>query len=278
MQQSKKPWRAFAINIAIPVALIIIIGFIGGFLYGFLATLIFLLFKLYQGRTGLYSAIGKIVYSKGSISDGVKWFERAYKTGKSSPRIILSYAYLLLKQGRIDEAEVILNKLLAMELPLDDQMFVKANLALIVWKRGDIDGAIAMLEEVCANVKHTITYGSLGYMLILKGELDKALEFNLEAYDYNSSNTVIQDNLGQNYYMLGDYDKAEEIYLKFIPSNPTFPEAYYNYGLVLLARGLPEKALEYMKKALNYEFSYLSAVTREEIQSKIEEVSRKLKE
>ena len=102
--------------------------------------------------------------------------------------------------------------------------------------------------------------------------MDKALKFNQEAYEYNDSNSIIMDNLGQAYYLNGDYSKAAEIYEKLMAANPTFPEAYYNYGLVLLAMGKKEEALEMMKKALNYDFTYLSTVTKENVEEKIREV------
>ena len=68
-----------------------------------------------------------------------------------------------------------------------------------------------MLEEIIKTYETTTVYGSLGYLLILKGNLENALQFNLKAYEYNPSDKIIQDNLGQNYYLLGQYEKAKDI-------------------------------------------------------------------
>jgi len=132
-----------------------------------------------------------------------------------------------------------------------------------------------MLEEVFATYKTTTVYGSLGYLMLLKGDLEKALAFNQEAYEYNDNNSVIVDNLALNYYLLGELDKAEEIYEKLMTKNPTYPEAYYNYGLTLEAKNKIDKALEVMEKALDFKFSFLSNVSREEVENKIQELKAK---
>jgi tetratricopeptide (TPR) repeat protein len=157
-------------------------------------------------------------------------------------------------------------------LSADDKMNVKSNMALVLWKKGQIDDALNMLKEVFENYKTTTIYGSLGFLLILKGDLDKALEFNLEAYEYNDSNAVILDNLGQTYYLMGEYDKSKEIYKKLVSSNPSFPEPYFNYGLVMKQKGNVERALELMNQALTYRFSFLSTVSKEEIEAEIEKL------
>jgi tetratricopeptide (TPR) repeat protein len=152
-------------------------------------------------------------------------------------------------------------------------MLLKSNIALVQWKKGQLDDAVATLEEVFAGFKNTAVYGSLGYLLILKGDLEKALEFNREAYDYNNQNAVIVDNLGQNYYLMGEYDSAGEVYEKLLAGKPDFPEPYYNYGLVLAATGCRERALELFRKALEQKFSFLSAITREEVEHAIRKLS-----
>ena len=96
----------------------------------------------------------------------------------------------------------------------------------------------------------------------------------MEAYDYNDCSAVIQDNLGQNYYLLGQYDKAEEIYEKTLASNPSFPEAYYNYSLVLAKKGKLDKALELAQKSLDYQFTAIGTITKEAVILKIDELKR----
>ena len=81
-------------------------------------------------------------------------------------------------------------------------------------KLGEADTAVEMLEEVYAKYRNSRLYETMGYILLEKGDLNKALEFNLEALDYDDENPIILDNLGQTYYRLGQKEKAKEYFEK----------------------------------------------------------------
>ncbi len=150
-------------------------------------------------------------------------------------------------------------------LTKEQRLSLKSSYALVFWKRGEIDTAIEMLEEVVEQAPSTNTYGSLGYMYAYNGNLSTALDFNQKAYDYNSTNAIIVDNLAYTYYKLGEYAKAKEYYEKLMELNPTFPEAFFGYGTLLVEMGEKDKGLELVQKALSAKFSFLSMVDRQEI-------------
>lgn len=235
----------------------------------------YILCGLYRLRGTIYTIIGNWTYSKGNIDNAIRWFKKAYNIKNRKPNTVVSYAYLLLKSGDTEESEKILTSLINTNIGNDNKMLAKSNLALVLWKKDRLDDAIAMLEEVLESYKTSTVYGSLGYLYIAKGDLDKALAFNQEAYEYNSYNKIILDNLGQTYYLRGEYDKAEEIYDKLMLTNPTFPEAYYNHALLLDKTGKTEKAVESLNKALTFKTTFLSTVTGEEIEEKIKDLSAK---
>lgn len=260
------------INLILPLAVIVIAWKVSIWL-GIVALLLYFAVQLYFARPTLFNLIGSRKYTLGQIEDALKWFKKAYDTKKAGTRISVSYAYLLLKNAEPAKSEEVLQQVLNSKPKAEDLPYTKSIMALVLWKKGELDAATDMLIDVMQTYKTTSVYGSLGYMLILKGDLEKALQFNLEAYDYNSSDKVILDNLGQNYYLLGMYDKSKEIYEALIEKSPTFPEAWFNYGLLLEKLGEPERALENMKKALDYKFSYLCSIRREDIEAKIREAS-----
>lgn len=267
-----KTFKKALISFIIPV-IVIIVAFTRSIWLGFTAILLYLAVLLYVKRVLLYTLMGSRNYSLGKTEQALKWLKRAHETKKSSARPSVSYAYILLKSGDSVKSEEILQKLLKDNPSNQDTPYIKSNLALVLWKKGELDAAIGMLEDLMKTYKTTTVYGSLGYLYILKGDLEKALQFNLEAKDYNSVDKVILDNLGQNYYLLGSYDKAKEIYEPLITQTPGFPEPYYNYALVLEKLGEPESAFEMAKKALNYKFTYLSSISRDEVESKIQQLS-----
>lgn len=239
---------------------------------GIAAIIVYIGFWIFIKRAFIYEYRGRFLYTKNDLNKAFKYFEKAYNADGCSKGFKILYGYLLLKQGEIERSEKILNGLIKSDITQSEEMQIKSNLALVLWKKGRIDESVEMLEKVYEQYKNTSVYGSLGYMYILKGDIEKALEFNKEAYEYNDTDNIILDNIGQTYYLSQEYDKAKEIYEKLIPKEPTFPEAYYNYGLVLLKLDMKNNALEQFKKALNYKFSFVSTITKEEIEQKIKEL------
>lgn len=252
--------------------IIIVYEFTANALVGLALLLIYVAILMYIGRAGLFAFIGNLRYSKGLLDESLAWFKRSFETKKASPRTITSYGYILLKTGHPEEAEQVLDSLLQKKPGKEDELYIKSNLALVYWKTGRLDEAVSTLEAVIAEYKTTTIYGSLGYLLLSKGDLDRALEFNLEAYDYNNTNAIILDNLAQNYFLKGMYNESLEIHEKLLAQNPSFPEAFYNYALLFIELGQKDKALEMLKKAQNAKFSYLSDITPEMVSAKLAEV------
>ncbi len=212
-------------------------------------------------------------YASGDNTGVLNWLERAYKTGAAKSNVVTTYGYMLLKSGKLEEAMKIFEEHMRSPKISNNELYdVQANYALGLWKQGKLDEAITLLEKVISKYKNTNIYGSLGYLYNLKGDLEKALSFNLEALDYNSSGAVIVDNLGQTYFLLGDQDKAIETFKKLMELNPKFPEAYYDYALVLDKQGDTEKSIEMLKKAQEFKTNYLSVIAKEDIDSKLTEL------
>lgn len=253
--------------------IIIIAGFMFSKTVGIIAVLVYLILIYFYMRPQIYRLKGSKCYSDDNIKDAIMWFEKSYKTGRSGTGTAVSLAYLMLKDGDIEGSEKLFKKIYETKTTEDDyRKIIKGNVALIKWKKGDIDGAIEMLENLMADFKTTNIYGSLGYLYIAKGDYEKALEFNLEAKDYNNTNSIILDNLGETYYCLERYDEAEETYKKLMESNPKFPEAYYHYGLVLDKLDRKEEALRCLQKAASYKTNFLSTVSGEQINAKLNEL------
>ena len=233
---------------------------------------------LFIQRGNLASAIGRFIYQTGKTERGLKWYARGYKIGGMSFENKLLYAYLTLKEGDIDEAGKMFALLSMESLKPQQRLNLKASYALVFWKRKEIDDAIEMLEEVMLKAPSTSTYGSLGFMYAYSGKLTRALEFNLEAYEYNNANAIIVDNLAYTYFKMGELEKAREYYEKLIELNPNFPEAYFDYGRLLIQIGEHENGLEMVRKALSTNFSFLSMLTRIDIIEFLEKFEEKTDE
>lgn len=244
-------------------------GIFGGL--GAFVLVIALIMFLY--RNSIRVVIAQMTFDK-DHEKGFMWFEKAYKTGKMKTHHALFYAYLLLRDGRLDKSEKMINDILVERRPdlsRQDYLNAKLNRALIKWKASDIDTAIEMVREIYdENFRTTAVYGVLGYLYMEKGEYQKAMEINQEAVEYNSDDNIIMDNYALNFLHLGDVKRSEELYLSLLEKNPDFIEPYYNYGTLLEGRGDKDMAREYYNKALTYKEKFLSTVSHEEIRNRLD--------
>jgi len=213
-------------------------------------------------------------FSRNKIVEANKYFDRMNRCFYTQAKLKISYVYFLLLQGDLDKAEKLVKLILKEKINASDKRDLNLNYSLVMWKKDDLDKAIEILKKDFANNKNTIVYQNLGYFLILKGDYNAALEFNLEALDYNSSNSGIMDNLAQTYYYLGQYNKAIEIFNEVISKNPTFATPYYYYALALIKKDKKEKALEILKKGLECKFTALSITRKEDLEAKISELEK----
>ncbi len=259
-------------------AMVIILTIVGnsafGFLGGVLGFIAGLLIIVLANKPLVLFMTGQREYTKGNHEKAYKLMQKAYSTTKLSPQNSLTYAYLMIRDGMLSESEALINKVTYLnkrDLTNGDLLLANINKSLILWKKGELGEAIALLEEMYdKNLRSTTLYGTLGYFYILSNELGKAIEFNKEGYEYNSDNMIIIDNLGACYILNSEFEKAEEIYQKLFKQNPQFIEPYYNYGTLLEKKGMFDEAKEYYKKALSFPEKYLSTVTHKDIRSSIE--------
>ena len=216
-------------------------------------------------RGEICASIATLIYARGRSRAWKVWYKAADFLGGMRFNSKLRYAYLLLKDGDIEIANKKFVLLSMQKLTDERRMRVKAAYALVFWKQGNVSTAIEMLEDVVEKAPNTAVYGSLGYMYVYNNNLTAALEFNQKAYEYNCDDAIILDNLAYTFFKAGEYSKAREFYERLIGMNPSFPEAYYGYACLLAELGDNERAAGMARRALNAEFSFLSMVTRREI-------------
>ncbi|MGB4589158.1 MAG: tetratricopeptide repeat protein [Clostridiaceae bacterium] len=237
---------------------------------------IYLGYMIYKNIPTILASKGSRAYNKGDKENALKYFEKAVKHKQSKPYIKSSYGYLLLREGRVEEAEPYLIE--ASEYQAKDSRFhfnSILNLAILNWKKGDIDKGIKLVEDIKEQYKNTIMYEILGYLYISKGDYKKALEFNQEAYDFNPDDNVIGDNLAQSHFFLGEYDQAEKIY-DVIIDFVKFPEAFYYYGIIQWKKGNYVKAYDAFEHSLTMKNSFLSNVKKEDVELKFNQLKEEL--
>ena len=220
----------------------------------------------------IFNSLAGDAYKKGDPGKAIKRLEAALKLNPSNYAVRGSFALLLLKLGRTDEAEAEIDKALSQADIADIRNQLAVTKSLVLWKKGRLDEAISMLENLIQKYKTSNVYGTLGFFYIERGDLDKALSFNLEAYEYNNTSTVILDNLGCTRLLRGEYEEARKIYQELIKMKPNFPEAFYNYARVLAHFHDFDEAIYMCRTALLLNFWNTNTVTREEVENYLKEL------
>lgn len=248
----------------------------GVILYGFAQmyatgmVILGILYFAWSRRSAVYIIMANLSFRQGGLPAALNWFRRAHKTKTMDYRTEVTYGFLLLKSGAVDEGERVLSALigrLIKDRRTNELSLARSYHALASWKKGDLRGAIDNLRELLAGgYRTTALYGSLGYFLIEQGQLPAALELNLEAREFNGDDKVILDNLGCTYLLMNELDRAEEVYSKLMDLQPHFPEAWYNFGKLHLARGRRDEARQAFARALELPFNALSTVTKAEVE------------
>jgi len=99
-----------------------------------------------------------------------------------------------------------------------------------------------------------------GVQLEQVGRLDDAITETEEALRLNPELVKAHINLLILYGRMGNWEKAEEHYQAAVKLNPAqFPDAYYNYGIILIEEGKLGEAEEAFRKALAIDPSYHAA-------------------
>jgi tetratricopeptide (TPR) repeat protein len=220
----------------------------------------------------IFNNLATRAYHSGDHEKALKRLETALKLGPKNYSIRGAYAWLLLKLGHTEEADVQIDQALSEAAREDIKSPLCVTKALVHWKKGEIDQAITLMEKVIENYKNSNVYGTLGVLYLEKGDLDRALSFNLEAYDFNNTNAVILDNLGCTRLLRGEYEEAREIYEQLMKLRPSFPEAFYNYARVLAHFGELDQALYMCRTALTLSFWNTSTITKEQVENTLKEL------
>ena len=181
------------------------------------------------------------------------------------------YALLLMRIGEFKEAEKVLNTIiLDRKIPQKEKISAKTYRAMAYHKQGRTAEAQEEMTELFEKAKSTVVYGLLGYLKQLDGS--SALDFCLEAYDYNSDDRDICDNLLVAYIRADELEKADEIAEDLRQKYPQFVEGFYHSALLEMKKGNKEKAAEFLKRIKDCRRSMLTTVTIEDIQKLKEEI------
>ena len=249
-------------------------------------------YKLHSEGNKLFDA-DKYEEGRKKHAEALKYYDEAYQMGVSNVNILMAYGILLLRDGQFEKAkEVFLKVHYTPGLSPQYRFQLRINYSVCLWKLGKIDEAISTIRRAATDGKTTSIYTTLGLFLIEKaeqtGDFEEAIAFNNEAYEYDDEDAVILDNMGQLHYVIsaalcrkGDSEKAAEekklaveYFVRAHKIRPKQTTTLYYLGRLHHENGDDEKARPYLEKALEGNFSCISPVSREMVESLLGELSK----
>ncbi|MEG2207746.1 MAG: tetratricopeptide repeat protein [Clostridia bacterium] len=209
-------------------------------------------------------------FGKGDIEGAMQLYKEAMDEGLKDARYLLSYSILLIRAGKFEDARTLLVKM--QKYPMNDesrrQLFV--NYASVVYKMGELDKGIELLERLHQKQQSGLVYETLGYLYVEAGDYEKALAYNTAACEYDDEDSIVLDNLGQTYYRLGgDKAKAKAYFEKALAVKATQIDTLYFLSQYDIEAGDKDAAREKLEVALKGRFSPLNYATKAMVEAEL---------
>lgn len=161
---------------------------------------------------------------------------------------LLRQALTLHQTGKLDEARMLYERILAMD---DRHVGALSNLGIILLQRGDRERGIELMRRSLAiNPSQPVIADALGTVFQSANRLDEALASYDRALALRPDYAEAHYNRGNTLQRLNRLDEAVASYDRALALRPTFFEAHGNRGLALDNLGRLEEALASYDRAL----------------------------
>lgn len=259
-------------NLLIPAAIILITIFYSPQV-GSILMIGYIAYVVVANLSSVYAWLAVRKYHKADLAGAEKWFGKAAESKKAGGTTLLSYALVLLKTGKFDEAERVVDRAAELELNDYNSKVVVSMRGLLEWKQGDPRAAAAELGELAEDFENTTLFGCLGSLYLAEGMNDAAWDHNQKAYEFNDSDPKICDNMARTHYLRGDVETAEDMWRSLTDRDVPRMEPYLNLALLLEERADDEDACKMAEAAHRFSYSHLSYFSEEEVNAAFERLA-----
>ncbi len=220
-----------------------------------------------------------ILHQRGKEAEARAEYEQLYAKGQIFASYLLPYCVLLIREGGeenyVKVKEILKKAEKAPDLDTQRRQELIMDYAVAQYKLGELDKAVQLLEASHRKTPCGYTYQALGFLYIEAGDAQKALDYNLEALDYDDEDSVVLDNLGQVYYrLLNDRKKAREYFDRAIAIKKNQIDTLYFLSRYDLEAGNTAAALEKLRLAAAGKFSPLNYVTKAQVTEEIQRLEQ----
>ena len=212
-------------------------------------------------------------HQKGDTTSATAVYNELYSQNYIRCSYILPWSVLLLRTGGEENWKKVKEMLAkAQKAPdINDQNRAELilNFAIAEYKLGNLDKAVELLERVHQKSPSGDTYGALGCLYIEQGNLEKAMEINNAALEY--------DDEGQTYYrLLNDEEAALPYFKKAHEIKPSQIDTLWFLSRYDVKEGKVSDAIEKLETALGGRFSPLNTVTKAKIEEELASLKKQV--
>lgn len=204
----------------------------------------------------------------GDTKGAMELYKEAVAEGLQDIRHLLTYSAQLIRGGDYATARSLLVRIQKTPMAPEYRRQLFVNYSCCVYKMGEIEKGIELLERQHAKQPSGLVYETLGYLYVEAGDLEKALAYNAEAIDYDDEDSIVLDNMGQTYYRLAnDKEKAREYFERALKIKPGQIDTLYFLAQYDIEEGNKAAAKEKLEKALEGRFSPLNYASRDKVEA-----------
>ena len=223
-----------------------------------------------QDNAELYNNIALCYANLGDYEKAEKHYLKAQHLNPKLPQVYINLADIYYRKKDMGSGIELVSRGLS-EIP--DNLVLRHYLARFYMEDARLDLAIDELEYILDRQPENYdVYYDLGRVHFELGNYECAIENFENVLQYKSENPWIYYYLGEAYEANDEIDKALSNYLKAIAHNDLFSPAYKKAGILFLARGDYDDAIEYFEDYINLDIPEVEAGKIREL---IERINKK---
>jgi len=190
----------------------------------------------------------------GNPEEAIRAYEQSFKAAPETPATKILYARLLILSLRLDEAEKVVNEVMAKEPGNVDALFARSLIFSARGERGKQKDVLGKLLAVDPN--HSEALAALGAILLAENNLAEAKIKFERAAQLDPENLAAVTGLGTVLYRERNFKEAGRWFDKAVALAPDYPFAYSDRALVKRRLGDLNGALADLQIAIGLEPDY----------------------
>jgi arylsulfatase A-like enzyme/Tfp pilus assembly protein PilF len=223
----------------------------------------------------VYNNLANVYESQGLVNEALAVMESGYKNNPENYRIISTFGFFLVKNGKLDKGIEFLQKSLEI---IDHDPDVWTHLGIAYSQMGEVQKALDSYGKALSlDDTDALIYNNLGLLhFAIFGQTKniqnhtRALESYRKAIELDPGLASAYNGLAGVYHVVGQIDNAISLWKKALELEPDYDFPIYNLGVAYFEKGNKAQSLIYFERYLSLKNYTISPEERRKIYAFIE--------